>query len=273
MMTGAISRTRSLNQELVASTIFWSGLSRRLQGSFLEIVQLMRCAIFEGKIGNETVADILLLFADDLAKFQRQRCRNRNRTRDRLVVVDDLGRARMGQNPSDDIAGVVGSHAANDGVEVARLPSERDLSEIFQIKPHRDRQRGQQQGDQKACERRGAHVSGRFAFHGSSSNSAGTFAMLSPGVTHVKLTWIAAALQLYAVSYVVKKHCYEYAGEATVQRNVVLYLTTLLVLIPIDFLFLGLVAKGFFTAQSATCWGRSGLRPPFCSICFTWWGF
>jgi uncharacterized membrane protein len=41
--------------------------------------------------------------------------------------------------------------------------------------------------------------------------------MLSPGVTHVKLTWIAAALQLCAVSYVVKKHCYEYAGEATVR--------------------------------------------------------
>jgi hypothetical protein len=33
--------------------------------------------------------------------------------------------------------------------------------------------------------------------------------MLSPGVTHVKLTWVAAALQPYAVSYVVKKHCYE----------------------------------------------------------------
>src|SRR3984893_11124126 len=219
MMTGAISRTRSLNNEMAESTIFWSELSR-MQGSFLEIVQLMRCAMFEGKVGNETVADILLLFTDDLAKFQRQRCRNRNRTRDRLVIVDDLGCARMGQNPSDDIAGVVGSHAANDGVEVARLPSERDLREIFQIKPNRDRQRGQQQGDQKACERRGAHVSGRFAFHGSSSDSSGTFAMLSPGVTHVKLTWIAAALQLYAVSYVVKKHCYEYAGEATVRCSV-----------------------------------------------------
>jgi uncharacterized membrane protein len=44
--------------------------------------------------------------------------------------------------------------------------------------------------------------------------------MLSPGVTHVKLTWIAAALQLYAVSYVVKKHCYEYAGKATARCSV-----------------------------------------------------
>ena len=32
-------------------------------------------------------------------------------------------------------------------------------------------------------------------------------------------------------------------------RCVVLYLATLIVLIPIDFLFLGVVAKGFFTAQ------------------------
>jgi uncharacterized membrane protein len=83
--------------------------------------------------------------------------------------------------------------------------------------------------------------------------------MLSPGVTRVKLTWIAATLQPYAVSYVVKKHCYEWAGEATVQRNVVLYLATLLVLIPIDFLFLGLVTKGFFTAQVGEMLGE--IRP------------
>jgi uncharacterized membrane protein len=83
--------------------------------------------------------------------------------------------------------------------------------------------------------------------------------MLSPGVTHVKLTWIAAALQPYAVSYVVKKHCYEWAGEVTVQRNVVLYLATLLVLIPIDFLFLGLVTKGFFTAKVGDMLGE--IRP------------
>jgi uncharacterized membrane protein len=34
-----------------------------------------------------------------------------------------------------------------------------------------------------------------------------------------------------------------------VNRYVVLYLATLIVLIPIDFLFLGIVAKGFFTAE------------------------
>jgi uncharacterized membrane protein len=55
-----------------------------------------------------------------------------------------------------------------------------------------------------------------------------------------------------------KKKC-EYSGEATVQRTVVLYLATLIVLIPIDFLFLGIVAKGFFTSQVGDMLG--GIRP------------
>ena len=42
-------------------------------------------------------------------------------------------------------------------------------------------------------------------------------------------------------------------------RYVVLYLATLIVLIPIDFLFLGLVAKGFFTAQVGDMLGE--IRP------------
>ena len=33
------------------------------------------------------------------------------------------------------------------------------------------------------------------------------------------------------------------------KRYIILYLATLLVLVPIDFLFLGTVAKGFFSAQ------------------------
>jgi uncharacterized membrane protein len=44
-----------------------------------------------------------------------------------------------------------------------------------------------------------------------------------------------------------------------VQRNVVLYLATLIVLIPIDFLFLGIVAKGFFTSQVGDMLGE--IRP------------
>ena len=42
-------------------------------------------------------------------------------------------------------------------------------------------------------------------------------------------------------------------------RYVVLYLATLIVLIPIDFLFLGFVAKGFFTAQVGDMLGE--IRP------------
>ena len=43
------------------------------------------------------------------------------------------------------------------------------------------------------------------------------------------------------------------------KRYVVLYLATLIVLIPIDFLFLGIVAKGFFTAQVGDMLGE--IRP------------
>jgi uncharacterized membrane protein len=44
-----------------------------------------------------------------------------------------------------------------------------------------------------------------------------------------------------------------------VNRHVVLYLATLIVLIPIDFLFLGIVAKGFFTAEVGDMLGE--IRP------------
>lgn len=42
-------------------------------------------------------------------------------------------------------------------------------------------------------------------------------------------------------------------------RYVVLYLATLLILIPIDFLFLGIVAKGFFTSEVGDMLGE--IRP------------
>ncbi len=42
-------------------------------------------------------------------------------------------------------------------------------------------------------------------------------------------------------------------------RYVVLYLATLIVLLPVDFLFLGLVAKGFFNAQVGDMLGE--IRP------------
>ena len=42
-------------------------------------------------------------------------------------------------------------------------------------------------------------------------------------------------------------------------RNLILYLSTLIVLIPIDFLFLGVVAKGFFTSEVGDMLGE--IRP------------
>jgi uncharacterized membrane protein len=45
------------------------------------------------------------------------------------------------------------------------------------------------------------------------------------------------------------------------QRYIVLYLATLIVLIPFDFLFLGIVAKGFFTAQIGDILGEIRLAP------------
>ncbi|MBN9596384.1 MAG: DUF2177 family protein [Afipia sp.] len=45
------------------------------------------------------------------------------------------------------------------------------------------------------------------------------------------------------------------------KRNAVLYLATLLVIVPIDFVFLGLVAKGFFTSQVGDMLGTIRLAP------------
>jgi uncharacterized membrane protein len=46
-----------------------------------------------------------------------------------------------------------------------------------------------------------------------------------------------------------------------VNRYVVLYLATLIVLIPIDFLFLGTVAKGFFSSEVGDMLGAIRLAP------------
>ena len=45
------------------------------------------------------------------------------------------------------------------------------------------------------------------------------------------------------------------------QRYAVLYLATLIVLIPIDFLFLGTIAKSFFTSQVGDMLGEVRLAP------------
>jgi uncharacterized membrane protein len=49
--------------------------------------------------------------------------------------------------------------------------------------------------------------------------------------------------------------------EAAVNRYVVLYLSTLIVLVGLDFLFLGVVAKGFFTSEVGDMLGEIRLAP------------
>jgi uncharacterized membrane protein len=49
--------------------------------------------------------------------------------------------------------------------------------------------------------------------------------------------------------------------EDHLKRNAILYLATLLIMVPIDFLFLGLVAKGFFTSQVGDMLGAVRLAP------------
>jgi len=46
-----------------------------------------------------------------------------------------------------------------------------------------------------------------------------------------------------------------------VNRYAVLYLVTLFVIVPLDFLFLGVVAKGFFTSQVGSILGDVKLAP------------
>ena len=49
--------------------------------------------------------------------------------------------------------------------------------------------------------------------------------------------------------------------EAALKRYFILYLATLIVLIPIDFLFLGVFAKGFFTSEVGDMLGEIRLAP------------
>lgn len=51
------------------------------------------------------------------------------------------------------------------------------------------------------------------------------------------------------------------APESDVKRYIILYLATLIVIVPIDFLFLGTVAKGFFTSQVGDMLGDIRLAP------------
>jgi uncharacterized membrane protein len=52
-----------------------------------------------------------------------------------------------------------------------------------------------------------------------------------------------------------------------VKRNVILYLATFIVMLPLDLLFLGFVAKGFFTSQVGDMLGEVRLAPAILFYC------
>jgi uncharacterized membrane protein len=55
--------------------------------------------------------------------------------------------------------------------------------------------------------------------------------------------------------------------EAAMKRNVILYLATFIVMLPLDLLFLGFVAKGFFQSQVGDMLGDVRLAPAVLFYC------
>jgi uncharacterized membrane protein len=78
---------------------------------------------------------------------------------------------------------------------------------------------------------------------------------------YLELARFGAALQPQAGRHVVEEGTRERGGQAAMNRYAVLYLATLIVIVPIDFLFLGIVAKGFFTAEVGDMLGEVRLLP------------
>ncbi len=137
----AEQRPGGLDQPLVG--ILAQGFKRRS----LEIVQNVRRAVREGDIRDKAVLDVLLLLADDMPELERQRGRNRDRPANRLIIVHDLGRSRIGQDPADDIRPVVAAHARDHRVEIGGLPPQGGVGENRQVKPDRYRQCGKQRAN------------------------------------------------------------------------------------------------------------------------------
>jgi len=54
---------------------------------------------------------------------------------------------------------------------------------------------------------------------------------------------------------------YRITAEATLKRYAILYLVTLIVIVPLDFLFLGVIAKPFFKAEVGDMLGDLNILP------------
>jgi uncharacterized membrane protein len=55
--------------------------------------------------------------------------------------------------------------------------------------------------------------------------------------------------------------------EAVLKRYAILYVTTFVVMLPLDLLFLGIVAKGFFTSQVGDMLGEVRIAPAILFYC------
>ena len=100
--------------------------AKAAKGVGLELVKRMRRAVGERVVGYEAIADVVLLFADHFAEFQRKRRRNGNRARKVFVIVHHTrnGSGRGRQNAADNVAGVVAADAGDDRIQVAGLTAQ-----------------------------------------------------------------------------------------------------------------------------------------------------
>ena len=130
-------------------------LAQARQRLLLEIVEDMRRPVCERHVGDEAVLDVLLLLADHVPEFERQRGRDRNGAGNRFVVVHHLGRSRICEDAADDVRAVIAPHAGDHRVEVGRLPPQIRVGEMCEVEPDCSRQRGKQRsdsaGDQQAA--------------------------------------------------------------------------------------------------------------------------
>src|SRR5262249_29714993 len=103
----AEGRCRHFGQLLIDMT------AQRSESTGLKIIKCVRGAVFERKVRDEAVTDVLLLLADDATELERECRRDRNGAWNAFVIMHHLGRAPRGQHAADHVAAVVTAHAAD----------------------------------------------------------------------------------------------------------------------------------------------------------------
>ena len=125
---------------------------QRLEGLALERVELVRRALRERVVGEETidrplaVLDAAVLLADRGSELERERGGHRDGTGHVVVVGLDLRGAALDHAP-DDVQAVVAAEGVDGVVEVGRLCDERTLGQVGEVEPDGDRQADEQQHD------------------------------------------------------------------------------------------------------------------------------